>query len=384
MTDLASRIRAEFQTRFSEKPLLVVAPGRINLIGEHVDYNNGLVLPGAIDKRLLFAVGRNDLDRCNLYADDVHESGSFLLSDLKPGGGWINYFMGVVAGFRERGISISGLDCVFGGTIPAGAGLSSSAALCCGFAFALNEIFKANFSRLDLALIAQFAEHNYAGVKCGLMDQYASLFGEQDSLLLLDCQSSTHETIPFPTSGCSIILANTRVKHSLASSAYNDRRGACEEGVSVLQKQFPNIRSLRDVSLQQLDQARGGLQQVVYTRCHFIIEEIERTRLAARFLKSGDLSSVGKLMFQTHDGLRDDYEVSCPELDVLVNAAASHPDIVLGSRLMGGGFGGCTINLVLPGSELSFKELISREYFTSFNATPEFHSVTLSRGTHLI
>lgn len=384
MTDLAPKIHSEFNTRFSGKPLLVVAPGRINLIGEHVDYNSGFVLPGAIDKHLIFAVAANGSDRCNLYANDVRESASFALTDLKPGGSWVSYFMGVLAGFRERGIGITGMDCVFGGTIPSGAGLSSSAALCCGFAFALNELFQAKLSRLDLALIAQYSEHKYAGVMCGLMDQYASLFGEKDALLLLDCRTSTHEAVPFPSADCAIILVDTHVKHSLASSAYNDRRAACEEGVGMLQKQFPEIKSLRDASLDQLEQMKYKLRPEVYTRCRFIIEEIDRTRRAAGFLKSGDLPAVGKLMFQTHEGLRDAYEVSCQELDVLVKAAAGHPDIVLGSRLMGGGFGGCTINLVRPDSIVAFKELISREYFTSFKTAAGFHSVVLSQGTHLI
>ncbi len=365
-------------------PVMVMAPGRINLIGEHVDYNEGFVLPAAIDKQLLFAIAPSLSDRSAVYSVDFDESASFSFSELKPGNQWVNYLMGVAEGFRQRGIQLRGVDCVLGGTIPAGAGLSSSAALCCGFAFALNHLLHANLSRLDLARIAQFSEHEFAGVKCGLMDQYAVLFGEPDSVLLLDCRAMTHEAIQFPASACSIMLVDTHVKHSLASTAYNDRRASCEAGVAILKRMFPGIQALRDVSTAQLEGCRDRLPSEVFKRCHFITEEIARTQQAARALKDGDLPTFGKLMFDSHKGLRDEYEVSCPELDLLVSLAEKNPEWVIGARLMGGGFGGCTINLIRPGREESFKKLISTEYFTSFRMTPEFYPVTLSQGTHLI
>jgi len=247
---------------------------------------------------------------------------------------------------------------------------------------ALNEIFQVGLTRLDLALIAQFAEHEFAGVKCGLMDQYASLFGERNSLLLLDCRSSTHEVVPFPSAQCTIILADTKVKHTLASSAYNDRRAACEEGVDKLKSKFPEVKSLRDVSTSQLEDGKSLLRPEVYQRCHYIVHEMVRTQEAAAALKAGNLTLVGKLMFETHKGLSKEYEVSCPELDQLAASAQSHPDLVIGSRMMGGGFGGCTINLVRPGAEESFRTLVTNEYFTSFKTAPEFHTMALARGVH--
>ncbi len=363
---------------------MVAAPGRINLIGEHVDYNEGFVLPAAIDKQLLFAIAPNDSDRCSIYAADFNETTAFSFSELKPGNQWVNYLMGVAEGFRRRGIQLQGIDCVFGGTIPSGAGLSSSAALCCGFAFALNHLHQAKFNRLDLARIAQFSEHVFAGVKCGLMDQYAVLFGEPHSVLLLDCRAMTHEAIHFPTSACSIMLVDTHVKHSLASTAYNERRASCETGVAMLSELLPGVRTLRDVSTTQLEGYQDRMPAEVFKRCHFITEEIARTQQAAQALKDGDLPTFGRLMFASHAGLRDEYEVSCPELDLLVRLAEKNPEWVIGARLMGGGFGGCTINLIRPGMEGAFKELISTEYFTSFRMTPQFYPITLSQGTHLI
>jgi galactokinase len=382
MSELTVRLAREFRERYQAEPLLVVAPGRINLMGEHVDYNEGYVLPGAIDKHLVFAVATNDSGKVDAAAVDFNESASFSLSELEPGHGWKHYFMGVIAGFRNRGIDVPGISCVFGGTIPAGAGLSSSAALCCGFGFALNELTKAKLPRLDLALIAQYAEHEFAHVKCGLMDQYASLFGKESSLLLLDCRSNTHTVVNFPSQRGTLLLADTKVKHSLASSAYNARRAACEEGVVILRKEDPTIKSLRDVSIDQLVAAGDAMSREVFTRCRYIVEEIARTRQAAAALEEDDLDEVGRLMFRTHDGLRNLFDVSCAELDVLVDAAAGHPELVIGSRLMGGGFGGCTINLVRPGKEESFKALVSTKYFASFNTTPEFYPVTLAQGTH--
>lgn len=384
MTDLGTRLTQEFGTRFHRAPVLVVAPGRINLIGEHVDYNEGFVLPAAIDKQLVFAIAPNESDRCSIYSVDFKETASFSFNELKPGNQWVNYLMGVAEGFRQHGIHLGGIDCVFGGTIPAGAGLSSSAALCCGFAFALDHIHKANLSRLDLARIAQFSEHEFAGVKCGLMDQYAVLFGELDSVLLLDCRSMTHEAIQFPTSACSIMLVDTHVKHSLASTAYNDRRASCEAGIAILSGLFPGVQSLRDISTAQLEACQELLPTDVFSRCHFITEEIVRTQQAARALKGDDLPAFGQMMFASHVGLRDSYEVSCAELDLLVSVAEKNPECVIGARLMGGGFGGCTINLIRPGMEGAFKELISTEYFTSFRVAPEFYPVSLSLGTHLI
>lgn len=384
MQDLSSRVIPEFQQRFGGVPVIVQAPGRINLIGEHVDYNLGLVMPGAINRHFLFAIRPSGNETSRIYSLDFNEYAEFSSGQLLPGNHWINYFMGVVDGFRDRGILVGGVDCVFGGTIPAGAGLSSSAALCCGFAYALQELANANLSKLDLARIAQRAEHLFAGVMCGLMDQYASLFGEANSLLLLDCRSNEHQVLPFPSARCSLLLIDTRVKHSLATSAYNDRRAACEEGVAHIRRSNSEVTSLRDVSRSLLDGHRGSLRPEVFRRCGYVVDEMERTVQAAAALTKSDIGRVGQLMFQTHAGLRDDFEVSCPELDRLVALAADCPEWVLGARLMGGGFGGCTINLVHPGQEEAFQALVSREYFASFRTVPEFYSIQLTQGTHLL
>jgi len=382
MTDLEKLMEKEFHERFGTPPLLIQSPGRINLIGEHVDYNLGFVLPGAIDKHFVFAVAPSTSDHNRIYAHDFQKLSEFSPDELTQGAQWFNYFMGVVDGFRKQGKKVDPVDCVFGGTIPPGAGLSSSAALCGGFGFALNELFRCGLSRLELALIAQHSEHAFAGVNCGLMDQYASLFGEPDRLLLLDCRSNTHEVVPFPSAECTIVLADTNVKHSLASSAYNNRRAACEEGLRQLQVHYSSVQSLRDVSLAQLEAVRAAMSPEVYRRCHFIVEEIGRTRQAATELRKGNLENVGQLMFAAHEGLRSEYEVSCPELDGLVSAARKHPELVVGARMMGGGFGGCTINLVKPGALASFQSLVSTEYFASFRNTPDFYVVSLAEGTH--
>lgn len=384
MTDLKQQVLKEFQQRFGGTPIVVQSPGRINLIGEHVDYNLGYVLPGAIDKHFIFAIGLNDSDRCRIYSQDFTQLSEFGLTDLSAGPHWYNYFMGVLSGFTKRGKKLKGIDCVFGGTIPSGGGLSSSAALCGGFGFALNELFQCGLSRLDLALIAQYSEHEFAGVMCGLMDQYASLFGESNRLLLLDCRTNTHEAVPLASTDCTILLADTRVKHSLASSAYNDRRASCEEGVRLLKAKFPAVESLRDVSGTMLAEGKSLLSAETYKRCHYIVTEMERTQLAAKSLKAGDVANVGELMFETHEGLKSEFEVSCPELDVLAATARRHPEFVIGARMMGGGFGGCTINLVKPGRIPDIQALLTRDYFTSFRSNPEFYTMTLAQGTHRV
>ncbi|MBK5278252.1 MAG: galactokinase, partial [Bacteroidia bacterium] len=244
MPSLDQVVSQTFQKRFKRKPSVFQAPGRLNLIGEHTDYNDGFVMPAAVDRYTVFAIAPNDNDRCNIYAYDFQEGVTFNLRDLNQGETWVNYLMGVLEGFTQKGLPVRGIDCIFGGNIPTGAGLSSSASLCCGFAFALNEIFNCGLSRLALAKIAQYSENDFVGVNCGLMDQYASLFGKKDSALLLDCRNLHHEYLPFLFEDVEILLIDSRVKHSLASSAYNERRASCERGVKILQKHHPHIHSL--------------------------------------------------------------------------------------------------------------------------------------------
>ncbi len=339
-------IASDFRRRFGYDPLLVRAPGRINLIGEHTDYNDGLVLPAAIDKEIFFAVGLNDKEVIRLVAHDPQEEIELSVADVKPSDHpWANYLLGVVAQFQERGVAVPGFDCVFGGNVPIGAGLSSSAAVECGLAFALNELLHTDFDRMALAHMGQQAEHTYAHVMSGLMDQFASLFGQPGHVVRLDCRSLAYEYFPFDTGQYHLVLCNSGVKHALASTEYNKRRQECAQGVAVLQKTYPEVKSLRDATLAQVEARREALGDVVYQRCRYVVQENQRVQDACDALTANDMAAVGRLMYASHAGLRDDYQVSCLELDELVEMARPLPG-VFGARMMGGGFGGCTINLV--------------------------------------
>ncbi len=375
-------VREAFLQRFGKSSIIVIAPGRINLIGEHTDYNEGFVMPSAINNYFVFALAPNQTKSFSAYSTDLNEAATFSIQDIKPGHHWTNYFMGVIHGMTQRGLDVQGFDCVFGGNIPVGAGLSSSAALCSGLGFALNEVFQFSLSRLDLARIAQYAEHHFAGVKCGIMDMYASLFSEQGSVIILDCRSLTHEYLPFQYEDVEVLLMDTKVKHTLASSAYNRRREACEEGVSIIQKEFPNVKSLRDVSVALLTAYQDRMSKEVFEKSFFIAQEIQRTKDAAILLRNRNLDGFGKLMNQTHWGLSDLYEVSCEESDFLVKCAEEEKKLILGSRQMGGGFGGCTINLVRKGSAPQLSERLSEKYFATFKKEPDFYLVNLSQGVH--
>lgn len=375
-------IAHQFREQFYIEPRLFAAPGRINLIGEHVDYNNGWVMPAAIDRCIWFAVAPSSAATFTLHSLDQKETVSFDISELQPGRHWSNYLMGVINAIVQRGKSVSGVNVIFGGNIPVGGGMSSSAAMCCGFAFVLNELFQLGFSRLQLALIAQQSEHTFAGARVGLMDQYASLFGKKDHVLLLDCQSQTHELIPATSDDWDVLLIDTKVKHSLGSSAYNDRRASCEEAVSVLQKHFPEVGSLRDARATQLYQVQDELGDDTLVKALFIVEEIHRTIKAAAHLKQQNWKEFGQLMFATHWGLSQAYEVSCPELDFLVSLAEDQSDSVYGARLMGGGFGGCTINLVKKYFRPALEEMVRDKYFTTFGIEPDFYTVTFQEGVH--
>ena len=381
---LISTIATAFQEAFGYAPLLVRAPGRVNLIGEHTDYNEGFVLPATIDKQIYFAVGLNGTDNIRLIAHDKHERHELALRDLRPGQPfWANYLLGVAAQLQIRGIQVPGFDCVFGGDIPMGAGMSSSAALESGLAFALNELLGAGLSRLELAGIAQRAEQTYAGVQCGIMDQFASLHGRPGQVVRLDCRSMEYEYFPFDTSVCGIVLCNSGVKHALASSEYNTRRQECEQGVAVLQKQFPAIKSLRDATLAQLTQHQAEMGDTVFRRCRYVVEENGRVETACQALLAHDLTEFGRQMYASHAGLRDDYAVSCRELDVLVEAARPLPG-VYGARMMGGGFGGCTINLVAVGEIESFVAAMTAAYERELGLTLDTYQMTIIGGVEVV
>lgn len=367
----------------SFKPELTIAsPGRINLIGEHTDYNMGFVFPAAIDRRIEFRIRRNgNLDECNVYSTDFKKLLSFSLEEVKPSEEeWENYILGVVFEIQKLGHLLEGFDCQLQSDLPIGAGISSSAAMECGLAFALNSLFDLGLSKMDIILLSQRAEHNFVGTQCGIMDQYASVMGQTNQAILLDCRNVTHEMIPLHLEPYTLLLLNTNVSHNLASSEYNTRRSECEQGVEILKKSGLKKNSLRDISEVDLIENKHTLPSVVFKRCLYVVRENQRVLRAASALKENHLEEFGKLMYQSHDGLKNEYEVSCPELDFLVDYAQNSPH-VLGSRMMGGGFGGCTINLVRKDYVDSYIEEIKKAYNQEFGIDLDPIQVNPSRGT---
>ncbi len=377
-----STIRKIFHDKFGRPATVVRAPGRINFIGEHLDYNEGLVLPAAIDKEVLIAMARNGTNECHFYSYDLNESPSFSIHDLKPGTSWVNYLQGVMQGIQQAGLPLNGVDLVIAGSIPLGAGLSSSAALCCGFGLVYSAVSELNLSKLAIAKIAQYAEHHFAGVKCGIMDQYASLFGKKDHALLLDCKTMEHEPVSFHFLEIEILLIDTKVKHSLAETAYNNRREACEMGIALLRRKY-DVSFLRDVSLNMLNSMMEDFPDDIYRRCLYVVNEMERVRQAVHCLKVRDIRAFGKLLYETHQGLSHDYQVSCVESDFLVALSKGNKK-VLGARMMGGGFGGCTLNLIHQSEVESFQHFIKEQYWKAFKIEPAFYKVSLMDGVQIL
>ncbi len=379
-----SRISDQFQKLFNEKPLLIRSPGRVNLIGEHTDYNEGFVLPTAIDKAIYFAISPRDDGQFIMYAYDLNDSHSFSINSIiKSEKGWPNYLMGVVDQIRNMNYHISGFNCIFGGDVPIAAGLSSSAALETGMAFALNEIFQLQLDKLTLVKLSQKAENEFVGVNCGIMDQLANIFSKEKHVFKLDCRSLELEYFPFEREDIQLVLCDTQVQRELASSEYNIRRSQCEEGVHVVQKSSPGVKSLRDVTLDLLQDHKNSIDPIVYKRCKYVIEENERVLSACADLVKGDLESFGQRMYQSHDGLKNEYEVSCSELDALVDGA-SEIEGVLGSRMMGAGFGGCTINLVLRENLSNFKEKMNKVYRDRLRQRAKLYITRITEGTAII
>ena len=376
---MIQKTREQFIRLFEKEPLIVVSPGRINLIGEHTDYNDGFVLPAAIDKKIVYAIALNNTTKCNAHAVFNGETVSFSLEDVKPTPGWINYLMGVVYQLQQRELTVTGFDCVIAGDIPVGAGMSSSAAVEGGLVAALDHIFGYGLDRMQMALIGQKAEHTFPGVKCGIMDQFANLHGKKDQVMRLDCRSLDFEYFPFNFPGYKIVLCNSMVHHSLASSEYNVRRQQCEEGVRAIQVNHPAVKSLRDASITMLDEVRAELSSKVYDRCSYVIAEIQRVVDATELLKAGDLLQFGQLMYATHEGLSKLYEVSCPELDFLVSLAKEREEVA-GARVMGGGFGGCTINLVKAEKVDDYVSYIKSRYQHEYGKVPEVYVTTIEDG----
>ena len=365
--------------------ITVASPGRINLIGDHTDYHDGFVLPAAVDKKITVKLKRNGHPtRCRVTAKNAEETYEFDLSNYRPlSGGWQNYVMGVVRETENAGGKITGFDAVFGGDIPIGSGMSSSAALECAFAYALNEVFACQFSRQQLIKLSQKAEHNFVGMNCGIMDQFSSMMGRKNQVMMLDCRTLDYKYFPLALGDYQILLLNSNVSHSLAESAYNQRRRESEAGIKVIQEKYSAVRHLRDVDLSMLAEFKAALSPTVYRRCHHVITENQRVSDAARALKNGNFKRLGDLMYASHAGLQNDYEVSCEEVDFLVQKTVKHSEI-LGSRMMGGGFGGCTINIIRKDFAETFTASVSEDYRAKFNLEVTPYRVSIEDGTHVL
>lgn len=381
---ISDLVAQKFAEVFNEKPIIVRSPGRVNLIGEHTDYNNGFVLPAAIDKAIYFAISPRNDKTCKVISVDMNDETEFSIDNLMHSGkSWANYLIGMVDQLIKAGYSFNGFNCVFGGDIPIGAGLSSSAALEAGLGFALNHIYRLSIDKLTIVKLAQKSENEFVGVKCGIMDQYINIFGKAGNVLRIDCQSLDYEYFPFEFENISVVLFDTRVSHSLASSEYNQRRKECNEGVAIIKQDDPSVNSLRDVSIEQLYSFKERMNEKVFNRCKYAVEENVRLLTACQKLNEGDLKKFGELMYQTHDGLSKDYEVSCKELDYLVVLTRENPK-VYGSRMMGGGFGGCTINLIENDEIEEVSKYVTKMYKEKFNTEPKVYITKISNGTEII
>ena len=374
------KIQEKFKSLFGEEGILYASAGRINLIGEHTDYNGGYVFPGAINFGIMTAIRPNGSDTVKLFALDMDEYVEFdLNSDSLPEALWPRYIFGVCKEVAKRGGKVEGFNAVFAGDVPLGAGLSSSAALESTFAFALNDLFNNNgIDKYELAKIGQSTEHNYCGVKCGIMDQFASLFGKEGSLIRLNCKTGEYKYFPFHPKGYKLVLIDTCVKHQLAGSAYNKRRESCERAAAAIRKNHPEVEFLSDAKRLWLDEVRGEISQEDFLRAEYVIGEVQRVLDVCDALERDDYETVGEMMYQTHFGLSRLYEVSCEELDFLNKLARKCE--VTGSRVMGGGFGGCTINLVKEELYEPFVQSAIEQFTLKFGHEPKIYDVVISDG----
>jgi len=376
---MKDKLRTAFIERFSSNPVFYASAGRINLIGEHTDYNGGFVFPGAIDKYIMTAININGTDKVRLYSVDMDQYTEFgLREEDKPAEQWACYVFGVCREVIKRGFVVKGFDAVFAGNVPLGAGLSSSAALESCFAYALNDLFNDNkISIFELALIGQSTEHNYCGVNCGIMDQFASVFGKKDCLMRLDCRSLEFKYFPFKPVGYKLVLVNSQVKHELVDSPYNKRRESCERVAKTL-----GVETLRDADMSMLEAAKNQISDEDYKRAMYVIGEKQRVLDVCEALEKGDYETVGQRMYETHQGLSKDYEVSCEELDFLNDVAKECG--VTGSRIMGGGFGGCTINLVKEELYDTFVQTAKTKFNEKYGIEPIIIDVVISDGAHKV
>jgi galactokinase len=378
--ELIKEVKSKFIKIFKNNPLLIFSPGRINIIGEHTDYNGGYVFPAAVDKGIAAAIQKSDTGKSTAVALDLNSKVEFDLNNLKPSkqGSWENYVFGVVAEIQNRNKVVGDFNIVFKGNIPGGAGMSSSAALENSVVFGLNKLFDLGLTKTEMILISQQAEHNYVGVKCGIMDQYASMFGIKDHAILLDCRSLKSKPYKIDFKNHQFILINTNVKHSLSDSAYNDRRSACENIAKLLE-----VETLRDATEEDLEKIINKVTPENYQKALYVIQEIIRTKKAAKAIENNDLEKLGALIYASHNGLQHQYKVSCNELDFLVDQAKKNR-YVLGARMMGGGFGGCTINLIARNKVKDFAASASKAYKNKFNKECSVYFIELSQGTHTV
>lgn len=381
--EIKARIQEKFKTLFGEEGKLFASAGRINLIGEHTDYNGGYVFPGAIDAGIVAEIKLNGSDKVHAFSLDYDEYVEFGLNEEDlPQQAWARYIFGVCRETLKRGGKVEGFDTVFAGDVPLGAGLSSSAALESTFAFAINYLFQNGIDKFDLAKIGQSTEHNYCGVKCGIMDQFASVFGKKGSLIRLNCKTLEYKYFPFDPKGYKLVLIDSCVKHELASSAYNKRRQSCENTAAAIRKNHPEVEFLSDAKRVWLDEVRDQIPSEDFMRAEYVIGEVQRVLDVCDALERNDYETVGEMMYQTHFGLSKLYEVSCEELDFL-NKLARKCDVT-GSRVMGGGFGGCTINLVKEELYDTFIATAKEQFAAKFGHEPKIYNVVISDGARIL
>ncbi len=373
-----------FKEEFGSQPEhIFLSPGRVNIIGEHVDYNDGYVLPASIDKYICFAVSENPTsNECIFVAKDLNETFSCSVTEeLQPVSEmWANYLLGVLHQIQQKNVRLHGLKILFSSTIPIGSGLSSSAALECGFAFILNEIFNIGISKKELALIGQKSEHTFVGVNCGIMDQFASVFGKEDQVMLLDCNTLEHHYFNAEIKGYQWVLFDSCVKHTHLTSGYNDRRADMEHAKHVLHQHYPNVNSFRDVTVDMLDEHRNEIGEIPHKRSNYVVGEIERVKKTAEAMSQNKPEEVGKFLYETHQGLSKEYEVSCDEVDFLVEEAMKH-STVQGARLMGGGFGGCSINLIKDEDAEMVIATVKERYKDAFGIEMKVYPIKIAHGT---
>ena len=380
---MQKQIRNKFQELFNAEGSVYASPGRINLIGEHTDYNGGFVFPGAIDKGMIAEIKPNGTDKVRAFSIDMNDYAEFGLNEEDaPKASWARYIFGVCRECIKRGGKVGGFDTVFAGDVPLGAGMSSSAALESTYAFALNELFALGIDKFELARIGQSTEHNYCGVNCGIMDQFASIFGKAGNLIRLDCRSLEYKYFPFHPTGYKLVLLDSVVKHELASSAYNKRRQSCETAAAAIRRNHPEVEFLRDATMHMLGEVKNDISAEDYMRAEYVIEEVQRVLDVCEALEKDDYETVGQKMYETHHGMSKLYEVSCEELDFLNDVAKKCG--VTGSRVMGGGFGGCTINLVKDELHDGFIKEAVESYTKKFGHAPKVYEVVISDGARRI